>query len=134
MAGSEARLGLVILAVRDLPAAVRFYREVFAWSQTVDVPVFSEFQLPGGVRVGLYERESFGRNTGRVPHATPSGELAPTELYFYVDDPEASIRKAMNAGGKLLSPLAPRGWGDEAGYCTDLDGNVLVFARPGRAG
>jgi uncharacterized protein len=126
----EARLSLVILAVGDLARAVRFYREAFGWTQQVDEAVYAEFALPGGQRLGLYDRAAFARNTGAVPAAIPPGGLAATELYFSVDEPEEASRRFIAAGARQLSALAPRDWGDEAAYFADLDGNVLVVARP----
>lgn len=126
----HAKLALVILAVEDLPRALDFYRRAFDWEQIVDVPVYAEFKLPAGMRLGLYRRGSFGVNTGRVPVATPAGELAPTELYFYPGDLMAAIQRLEAAGARPLSQLARRDWGDEAAYFADLDGNVLVVARP----
>ena len=122
-------LTLVILAVRDLPQAVRFYRDALGCPQTVDVPVYVEFELPGGQRLGLYERRAFGLNTGQVPEETPKGALTGTELYFYPDDVLAAIFRLEWAGARKLSALAERGWGDEAAYFADPDGNVLVVAR-----
>lgn len=126
----SARHALTILAVRDLAAAVRFYKGAFAWEQMVEVPVYVEFALPGGMRLGVYQRESFAKNTGHLPAATPTDVITPTELYFYVDEPEAAVARALAAGARLLSPLALRDWGDEAAYLADPDGNVLVLARP----
>lgn len=128
---TEARHVLTILAVGDLERAVSFYARAFGWRQTVAVPVYAEFALPGGMRLGLYERHGFGRNTGQVPVQVPAGELAPTELYFYVDDLETAIDRLSAAGARLLSARAPRPWGDEAAYFADPEGNVLVVAQPG---
>ncbi len=128
-----ARHVLTILAVPDLGRSAAFYRSAFGWTQTVDVPVYAEFELPGGMRLGVYQREGFGRNTGRVPVQTPAGELAPSELYFHCDDLSGTIARVEAAGGRLLSPLALRPWGDEAAYFADPDGNVLVLARPASA-
>ncbi len=120
---------LTILAVKDLPRAVKFYSQAFNWSQTVSVPVYAEFELPGGMRVGLYERESFGLNTGQVPFTIPEGELAGSELYFHSDDLEKDIERILDAGARQLSELKQRDWGDEAAYFADPDGNVIVLAR-----
>lgn len=126
----SARHVLTILAVADLARSKRFYDAVFAWPRTVDVPVYAEHELPGGMRLGLYERMAFAHNTGQVPEPIPPGGLAPTELYFHAEDPEALAQKLAAAGARELSAFAPRPWGDEAAYFADPDGNVLVVARP----
>jgi len=120
---------LTILAVRDLRLASRFYDRAFGWTKSVNETVYVEYELPGGQRVGLYDRVAFGRNTGRVPAAITEGELAPAELYLHVDQPEAAMRSLADAGARLLSGLEPRAWGDEAAYFADPDGNVIVVAR-----
>ena len=124
-----ARLSLVVLAVPDLGAATRFSRAAFGWEQAVTAPSYAELSLPNGLRLGLYERQGFGRNTGQVPHLVPEGALAPTELYFDVEDPGASARALEAAGARCLSPLAPRDWGDDCAYWADPFGTVLVLAR-----
>lgn len=130
IAAPETRHVLTILAVSDVARAAAFYREAFGWAQLVDVPVYAELTLPGGMRLGLYEREGFGRNTGQVPARVPDGALAPTELYLYSDDVEGTIARLVTMGARLLSPLQERPWGDEAAYFADPDGNVIVVARP----
>lgn len=121
---------LTILAVDDLPRAARFYTNAFGWSPSIETPVYVELALPGGMRLGLYERESFGTNTGSAPMRTPAGQLAPTELYLHTDDVTGVVARLREAGARELSPLAPRPWGDEAAYFADADGNVVVVARP----
>jgi catechol 2,3-dioxygenase-like lactoylglutathione lyase family enzyme len=123
------RLGLIILAVRELPRAVAFWREAFALVPRVEVPVYVELELPGGLALGLYERQGFGRNTGQLPAEVPPGQLSPTELYFRCEDLEGAIARLERLGARCLSPRAPRDWGDEAAYYADPDGNVVVVAR-----
>lgn len=120
---------LTILAVKDLTQAAKFYTQAFGWNQTVAVPVYAEFELPDGMRLGLYERESFGINTGQVPFEIPDGALTGTELYFYSDDLEGDIEKLLKAGAQQLSALEPKNWGDDAAYFADPAGNVIVLAR-----
>ncbi len=123
------KLVLLILAVRDLPRAVAFYRQVFDWPVLVDVPVYVEMEMPGGQRVGLYHHEGFARNTGLRAACPPDEHTAATELYFLADDPAPMIDRLEQAGARPLSPLALRPWGDEAAYFADPDGNVIVVAR-----
>lgn len=121
---------LTILAVSELSRAARFYEHALALTPRVDVPVYREYELPGGQRLGLYQREAFGRNTGQVPAPAPAGELSATELYFWVDELAGWLERLTAAGARLLSAAAPRPWGDEAAYFADPEGNVLVVARP----
>jgi catechol 2,3-dioxygenase-like lactoylglutathione lyase family enzyme len=129
-ASSRPRLDLVILAVADLPRAVAFWRAALELEPRVQVPTYVELPLPGGLALGLYERQGFGRNTGELPARPEPGGIQPTELYFRCDDLDAAIARLERAGARCLSPRAPRDWGDEAAYFADPDGNVVVVARP----
>lgn len=121
---------LTILAVEDLARASAFYSQAFGFERAVDTPVYVELAVPGGMRLGLYQREGFGRNTGQAPARTPPGALAPTELYFQVEALGPVVERLQRAGARLLSPPALRDWGDEVAYFADPDGNVLAVARP----
>lgn len=127
---AEARLALIILAVSDIHRSVRFYRQAFGWPQTVDEAVYTEFAIEDGRGLALYQRESFGRCTGRPPTPVPEGEIAGTELYFFVDDLPAAIGEFEAAGARVLSRPEKRDWGHEAAYFADPDGNVIVLACP----
>ncbi len=121
---------LTILAVAEVKRAADFYRSAFEFKQTVDVPVYAEFEMPDGRKIGLYERKSFGANTGIVPNAAGARELSGAELYFHCDDPAAQCAKLIGAGATELSPWQARNWGDDAAYFRDPDGHVLVIAKP----
>lgn len=122
---------LTILAVRDLERASSFYRQAFpSWDATVEAPVYVEFALPGGQRVGVYQREGFARNTGVLPQDTDPGAITGTEIYLRCDDLEEAVGRVLHAGGRALAGPAPRDWGDEVAYLADPDGNVLALSRP----
>ena len=122
---------LTILAVTDLAAATKFYVQGLGLEQVVAAPVYSELVDPSGQRLGLYQRESFVLNTSAPVQGPPStGTTTATELYFHCVDPAKAAAKLMVVGALLLSPLAARPWGDEAVYLQDLEGNVVVLARP----
>ncbi len=103
----SARHVLTILAVSDLERSKRFYAEAFGWPLGVDAPVYAEHELPGGMRLGLYERNGFAHNTGQLPEEMPSGALSPTELYFHVDDPRASAPRLRVRAKPTWSMLPP---------------------------
>lgn len=124
----RASLGIVILAVADVSRAQSFYRTVFGWPLKVDTAVYVEFQLPSGIRLGLYQREAFARNVEQLPQIS-SGAIMPVELYLFVEDLEAAVERLTTAGARLLSPPKDREWGDRVAYFADLDGNVLALAQ-----
>lgn len=126
------RLSLVILAVRDLARAARFYGDAFGWPVAVDAPVYREFSLPDGMRLGVYLRDAFVKNTSVAAGERVEGRTTSTELYVSVDDLDAAVARLTAAGARCLSPLAERPWGDVAAYFEDPDGNVVVVARLAR--
>jgi predicted enzyme related to lactoylglutathione lyase len=130
----ETRLALVILAVEDLPRARAFYQRAFGWTLAVDEAVYVELHLPDRQRLGLYDRRGYQRNVGQAPVAVPAGGISGAELYFHTEDVASTIARVEAAGGRLLSALAARDWGDEAAYYADPDGNVIVVARPIQGG
>ena len=121
---------LLVLACDEVTRLRDFYVGVFGWRITVDLPVYVELAVPTGLRVGLYVRPGFARNTGESPAPPPTAGTTSSELYLRVDDVPAALARLVAAGGRLLSPTGPRPWGDEAGYVADPEGNVVAVACP----
>ena len=121
---------LRVLACDDVVRLRDFYVAVFGWRVTVDLPVYVELDVPTGLRVGLYVREGFARNTHASPAPRPSEATTASELYLRVDDVPAALARLVAAGGRLLSPTGPRPWGDEAAYVSDPEGKVVAVACP----
>jgi GNAT superfamily N-acetyltransferase len=121
---------LTILAVRSLEDAARFYDAAFGWPRRVDVEVYIEYELPDGRGLGIMRREAFAANSGRAPVSVAAEDVLGNELYFHTADLEAASARISGAGATALSPRKPRGWGDEAAYFADPDGNVVVVAGP----
>lgn len=123
------RHAITILAVDDVARAARFYVDALGAKPRVDVGVYAELDMPDGPAIGVYLRAGFERNTGRAATPLAAGATSSTELYFRVDDVDAALARALAAGAQLLSPAAPRPWGEDVAYVADSDGNVLAFAR-----
>ena len=120
-----------ILYVRDQAASARFYAQVLGLQPRLDVPGMTEFELTGGAVLGLMPLAGARRLLGETvagPDSPPGSPHA--ELYLLVEDAAACHRSALDAGARQLSPVAPRDWGDQAGYLLDPDGHVLAFACP----
>ena len=102
----------------------------FGWAVAVDDPVYVEYALPDGMRLGLYLRDGFTKNTDAPVTPRLPGHTTATELYLYVDDVDATLARLDALGAARRSALAPRPWGDTAAYYEDPDGNVVVVATP----
>jgi uncharacterized glyoxalase superfamily protein PhnB len=58
-----------------------------------------------------------------------NGRVSPAYLYVHVDDLDETIKRLRKAGARPLSPRSARGWGEEAAWFADPDGNVVAVAR-----
>jgi uncharacterized glyoxalase superfamily protein PhnB len=50
-------------------------------------------------------------------------------LWLYLEDPDATFKKALDAGFKQLMPMADMFWGDRMGALTDRWGNKWTLAK-----
>ena len=119
----------VVLAVSDVDRAHAFYREVFGWESHLEWSgEYTELVLSEDDRLGLYRRDGWAETAGAEP-AELNGRVSPAYLYVRVDDLDETLARLRNAGARELSRRAERGWGDEAAYFADPDGNVVAVAR-----
>jgi predicted enzyme related to lactoylglutathione lyase len=118
-----------ILYVENLKKSREFYERVFAMWASTDEPEIKEFVLGDGLILGLRPAREMKRMFGDKRGA-PTPNAAPrTELYVRVWYADLYLMRAEAAGGKILSKLEMREWGEEVGYAADLDGNILAFAK-----
>jgi len=118
-----------IFYVKDQAASTRFWTHVLDRSPTLDVPGMTELPLGDGAVLGLMPERGITRLlSGKINPST--SDVPRAELYLVVDAPESFHARALEAGGRELSPVAPRDWGHRASYALDLDGHVVAFAAP----
>lgn len=113
----------VILYVADQGRARRFYADVLAAVPSLDVDGMTAFEL-GGATLGLMPAANIA---ALVPGLTP-GNGQRSEVYLRRADAAAILARVAPAGGRVLSELAPRSWGETVGYALDPDGHVLAVA------
>jgi uncharacterized protein len=118
----------VVLAVSDVERAYAFYRQIFGWESHLEwAGEYTELVLSEDDRLGLYRRDGWAESAGAEP-AELNGVVSPAYLYVRVDDLDATLERLERIGARRLSPRQDRGWGDEAAYFTDPDGNVFAVA------
>ncbi len=115
----------VVLAVSDVDRAYAFYRHVFGWEHHLAWEgEYVELVVSETDRLGLYVRDGYSETAGAEP-VELDGHASTAYLYVRVDDLDELIGRLEEAGARPLSPRSERGWGDEAAYFADPDGNVI---------
>lgn len=121
---------IFILYVHDQQKSRDFYREVLQLEPVLDVLGMTEFQVNEFTKIGLMPENGIAKILGdKTPHPANGNGIPRCEIYLYISEPEAFLARAIYAGAKEISEYQLRDWNDYAGYVSDLDGHVLVFAR-----
>lgn len=123
-----------ILYVSDQETSQRFYRRALGREPRLHVPGMTEFDIDGAV-LGLMPESGIRRLLGPALPDPSTARMAPrAEVYLVVDDARPLHLRALEAGGREISPVLPRDWGHEAGYLLDPDGHVVAFAHEATRG
>ncbi len=118
----------VILYVADQSKSKLFYSQLLGLSPLIDEPGMTAFKLEGLI-LGLMPNDGIAKIISPVmPHPKLGTGIPRCELYCRVASPETYLRRGKLIGGREVSPLVNRDWGDQAGYLADLDGHIIAFA------
>jgi catechol 2,3-dioxygenase-like lactoylglutathione lyase family enzyme len=122
-----------LFVVRDVPAALAFYRDRLGFTVTFQGPsdddIFFGIVERGGAMIML---KAIGVEP--VPNYTRDVKqgIAPWDAYLHVPDPDALAAEFTARGVVLWRPLADNS-DDLRGFeVQDADGYVLYFGRPNR--
>jgi PhnB protein len=116
------------LAVEDAAAAIDYYKKAFGATERV------RMEAPDG-KIGHAELEigdSIVMLADPVPQAStkPPHELGGTSagVFLYVEDVDAVVKRAVDAGASVTMEVADQFWGDRFGTVTDPFGHVWSVA------
>jgi PhnB protein len=116
------------LTVEDAAAAIEYYKKAFGAKERV------RMDAPGGT-IGHAELEigdSLVMLSDPMPQAAtrPPSELGGTSgsIFLYVEDVDAVVRKAVDAGATVAMEVADQFWGDRFGTVKDPFGQVWSIA------
>jgi uncharacterized protein len=118
-----ARLSVVTLGARDIPALREFY-ERLGWTTTSTADDFAAFPL-GGAVLCLYDLTKLAREAGGAELPPPVAFKGFT-LAINVDERDhvdAAIDAARAAGAAVLAEPIDREWGGRSAYFADPEGN-----------
>ncbi len=118
------------LTVRNAVDAIDFYKRVFGAKELMRMPgpdgkSIGHAELRIGDSVVMLSDEFPGMSTCRAPESLGGTTVA---LFLYVPDVDATFKRAVDAGCKVLKPLADMFWGDRYGQLEDPFGNQWALA------
>ena len=116
------------LAVDDAARAIEYYVKAFGAKELV------RMEAPGG-KVGHAELE-FGDSRIMLSDPFPQASMRPPKelggtsasVFMYVEDVDAVVKRAVDAGATVTMEVADQFWGDRFGTITDPFGHVWSIA------
>ena len=130
----KARITLITLAVDDLEAAVRFYRDGLGLpTQGIVGKEFEHgavafFDLQAGLKLALWPRASLAHDSG-LPVSRPApGGFALAHNVASRAEVDAVMKQAQGAGAVVVKPAQDTFWGGYAGYFQDPDQHLWEVA------
>lgn len=116
------------LSVQNAAQALDFYKRAFGAKELVRMP------MPDG-KVGHAEIQVGDSHVMLADEMPNMGFLSPqsrggttVQLHLYVPDVDATVQRAVAAGGKLTRPIENKFYGDRAGTLEDPYGHVWYIA------
>jgi len=116
------------LAVKDAARAIEFYGKAFDAKEVMRLPG------PGG-KIGHAEIKIGGDYVMLADEYPEDGHMSPTSLggspvkiHLYVEDVDAVASRAVEAGAKILIPVADQFYGDRSGRIEDPFGHIWIIS------
>lgn len=131
----ENPVGLVPhLVVKGAAEAIEFYKKAFDAEEIVRMPAEDGKRLMHAqVKIGgstMYLCDDFPEYCGGKSHTPEALGGTPTTLHRYVQDCDAAIKQAADAGATVIMPAQDMFWGDRYGQVKDPFGHTWSFATP----
>lgn len=120
----EPRVSVITLGARDLPRAIRFYRDGLGFPTDAkdDAPI--AFFATAGTRFALYPLLALADDidAGLVPSAGGFNGVTLGHVVRHKEDVALTLALAEKAGGRIVKLAQDTFWGGHSGYFADLDG------------
>jgi hypothetical protein len=135
MSEPAAHISLVTLGVNDLARSIAFY-EALGFARRMRAAAGVGFFQAGACTLAVWPADELGQDAN-VAGNTPAPAFRGVALAWNCRseaDVDATIAKALQAGGTVPKPPRKTSWGGYAGYFADPDGHLWEVAHnPGFA-
>ena len=115
------------LLVEDMPAMIRFYRDVLGFEIAEDENTSNVYLIKDGTLFLLYGRNDFEKMTGRK-YEYLKGLNGHFEIALYVDtfeEVDKEYAKAVSKGATSVLEPETEPWGQRTCYIADPEGNLI---------
>jgi lactoylglutathione lyase len=123
------RFGYTILYVDDVASTLDFYGRAFGLATRYMHESGSYGELETGATALAFVSHTLLRQIGKTPQAPaldkPTGEIA-----LVTDDVAAAVKRAIDAGAKLVQEPTAMPWGQTIAYVGDLNGFLVEICTP----
>ena len=123
------------LFVDDMPAMVRFYRDVLGFEIKEGEDAVNVYLIKDGTLFMLYERKNFEKMTSRK-YEYIKGFNGHFEIALYVDtfeEVDLEYRKAVDKGARPVLEPTTEPWGQRTCYIADPEGNLIEIGSFNRS-
>ena len=123
----KPRITLITLAVDDLDAAVRFYRDGLGLEtegiigQEFEYGAVAFFDMQPGLRLALWPRKSLAHDSGLPAGPSSATEFSLAHNVSSREEVDAVMAQAASAGALIVKPAQDTFYGGYAGYFQDPD-------------
>jgi PhnB protein len=110
--------------------AIEFYKQAFGAEEIHRMPSPDGRIMHAAIRIGssfLFLVDDFPEYCGGKSESPKALKGSPVTLHHYVEDCDAAIKRAVDAGATVLMPAADMFWGDRYGVVVDPFGHKWSF-------
>jgi uncharacterized protein len=120
----KPRITIITLGVKDLPRAVRFYRDGLGFPTDAKDDAPMAIFMTGGVRLALYPKKALAEGISKDvrPASKGFGGITLAHKVGRKEEVAEVLALAEEAGAKIVKPAQDTFWGGYSGYFADLDG------------
>ncbi|MEO5324972.1 VOC family protein [Mesorhizobium sp. CC13] len=126
----KPRISVITIGVDDLEASLRFYRDGLGMPTEGIIGTEFEhgavafFDLEHGIKLALFPRGDIARDAGIAPTGRSPTEFTLGHNVASEREVDAAMRRAIDAGARLVKPAQKTFWGGYAGYFQDPDDHL----------
>ena len=121
----------IMIGVRDLARAKKFYGEGLGCEVDQDYPGFVSFNMgDGSSSLALYEWDAAAKDAGVSPEGSGFRGVSFHHIVSSSEAVDEAMGSAVAAGGSVVRKAEAAQWGGYFGYFSDPDGYLWKVASP----